>query len=138
MILPGGIKMSRVTETRTVEEDNDRAADRPATTNQPDEPSGSTLAERAIYIIGGVLLSLLGLRVLLSLLGANPENTFANFIYTISYPFVAPFFGLFNYEVQEGVARLEIETLVAMVIYGLLIILLVKLASIGRPDRTET
>lgn len=127
--------MSKVTEvTRTVEDDRVAPVE-PVATNRR-EPSGSTVAERAIYIIGGILLALLGLRALLSLLGANPNNGFADLIYTLSYPFVAPFFGLFNYDFQAGVARLEIETLVAMVVYGLVIVLLAKLASIGR-SRSE-
>jgi len=33
---------------------------------------------------------------------------------------VAPFFGLFGYTFQYGVARVEIETLVAIVVYSLI------------------
>jgi hypothetical protein len=91
--------------------------------------------ERAIYLIGGILLSLLALRVIFALLGANPDNGIADFVYTITYPFVAPFFGLFGYDVQYGmqygIARLEIETIVAMFVYALIIWGLAQLATIG-------
>lgn len=130
--------MARVTEvTRTVDDDADR---RPVATDRPvDEdprPDGTTVAERLVYIIGGTLLALLGLRVLLSLLGANTANAFANLIYTITYPFVVPFFGLFGYEVEYGVSRLEIETIVAILVYAAVIALIAKIASVNRPGRS--
>lgn len=96
------------------------------------EHVGTSTAERVIYFIMGLLLSILAFRFVLSLLGANRENTFANLIYGISYPFVAPFFGLFGYEVEYGRSRFEIETLVAMAVYALLAYGIVKLVRIAR------
>lgn len=118
-----------VTEvTRTVRDDD-------GTASEAREPDGSTLAERVIYLLGGILITLLALRVLLSLLGANRENAFADLIYGITYPFVAPFFGLFGYTVQYGVSRFEIETLVAIVVYLALTAMLAWLVTLGRPGR---
>lgn len=94
--------------------------------------SGAATGERIVYYITGVLLTLLAFRFVLSLLGANRGNAFADFIYSLSYPFVAPFFGLFGYNVQYGVARFEIETLVAMAVYGLVGYGIAKLVNIGR------
>ncbi len=74
---------------------------------------------RIIRIITSILLGLLAIRFMLSLLGANQENLFASLIYGVTYPFVMPFFGLFGYDMQYGVARLEIETLVAIAVYAL-------------------
>jgi hypothetical protein len=127
-------KITEVTETVNT----DRVTEQPARANTQsaaaDAPDKSTLASRIIYLIGGILLALLGIRVLLSLLGANRTNGFADLIYGITYPFVAPFFGLFGYEVEYGQSRLEIETIVAMLVYGLLIYLLVRIVRLGRPD----
>ena len=39
--------------------------------------SGSTLAQRIIWYIAGILLVLLAFRFVLTLLGANPNNAFA-------------------------------------------------------------
>ncbi|HSH55488.1 MAG TPA: hypothetical protein VK983_01520 [Candidatus Limnocylindrales bacterium] len=78
------------------------------------------VAARVVWFITGVLLSLLALRFLFALLGANPANGFANFIYTVTTPFVAPFFGLFRYDFTAGVSRFETFTLVAMAIYALI------------------
>lgn len=77
-----------------------------------------TTLERIIYYIMGLISTVLAIRFVLSLLGANTANSFANFIYSVSYPLVAPFFGLFGYKVQYGVARFEIETLVAIAVYA--------------------
>lgn len=85
-----------------------------------------------IWFLDGVLTILLGLRFLFSLLGANPANGFANFIYSASHPFVSPFFNLFSYNWQAGVRHFEIYTLVAIVVYALIAWGLAKLATINR------
>ncbi|HEX3081941.1 MAG TPA: YggT family protein [Candidatus Saccharimonadia bacterium] len=74
---------------------------------------------RIVDWITSAVLAVLAIRVVLSLLGANQNNAFASFIYGLTYPFVAPFFGLFGYNMHYGVARLELETLVAMLVYGI-------------------
>jgi hypothetical protein len=63
-------------------------------------------------------MALLGLRFMLALLGANASNGFVSFIYDISRPFAAPFFGIFNYDTRLGVSRFEFETLIALVVYA--------------------
>lgn len=75
--------------------------------------------ELLIYYLFGLLEALLAIRVVLSLLGANQGNGFASLIYNVTYPFVKPFFGLFGYTFQYGVSHLEIETIVAMIVYAL-------------------
>lgn len=101
-------------------------------------PGGSTLAARVIWYIAGVLLALLAFRFLLALLGANPANSFANFIYTVSHPFVAPFFSLFNYNLRYGVSRFEIYTLVAMAVYAGVAWGLARLVTLGQPHHHAT
>jgi hypothetical protein len=91
---------------------------------------GITVAERIIYLVGGILLLLLGLRFLLMLLGANSGAGFADFIYDTTRPFVSPFFGLFNYREQFGVSRFEFETLIAIVVYGAVMVILARLVAI--------
>lgn len=92
---------------------------------------GMNVLARLIYFVGGVIIALLAIRFLLALFGANPSNGFADFIYTCSHPFVVPFFGLFNYSERLGVGRFEYETLIAIVIYAIVMELLVRLATIG-------
>lgn len=83
--------------------------------------TGRPVAIQIVYFIGGALLVLLAMRFVLSLLGANQGNAFADLIYSVSRPFVAPFFGLFNYQMKYGVSRLEFETLVAIAVYAIVI-----------------
>jgi uncharacterized protein YggT (Ycf19 family) len=95
---------------------------------------GQSFVARIIWYIAGVLLSILALRFLLALLGANPANPFANFVYSITYPFVAPFFSLFSYNMQYGVSTFEIYTLVAMVLYAIIAAGIARLVTLNQPE----
>jgi len=53
------------------------------------------LGTQITWYILGVIETLLALRFLLKLLAANPSAGFSNFIYTLSYPFAAPFLNVF-------------------------------------------
>jgi hypothetical protein len=91
------------------------------------------ILSQIIWFIAGVILLLLGFRFVISLLGANTSNGFAQFIYNTSHPFVAPFFGLFHYNnIQYGASRFEVYTLVAMAVYAAIAWILSALANIGR------
>src|SRR5947207_2702036 len=92
---------------------------------------GLNIVARIVYTVGGIIMGFLGLRFLLSLLGANLANEFASFIYNVSHPFVAPFFGLFNYQEQIGVVRFEFETLIAMAFWGFVTWMVVSLLTLG-------
>lgn len=88
-----------------------------------------------VWFLVAVLVILLVIRLILALLGANPANAFADFIYTTSNPFVAPFRGLLRVGTLDlGVARFETETLVAIIVYSLIGWLIVKLINLGRRD----
>ncbi|HSX00963.1 MAG TPA: YggT family protein [Candidatus Saccharimonas sp.] len=100
-----------------------------------DSPVGTrSMAVRLVDWLTSVLLALLAIRFLLSALGANPANAFANLIYTLSYPLVAPFFGLFGYTVHYGVAHIELETLVAIAVYALVGYGIARLLAATRPS----
>jgi hypothetical protein len=94
---------------------------------------GINIVSRIIWFVAGVILLLLAFRFVLALLGANTTNSFAQFIYNTSHPFVAPFFNLFNYSnIQYGSSRFEIYTLIAMAVYAAVAWVLAALANIGR------
>lgn len=115
---------------------DERVVEEPVATDEPvayDDNYGMNVASRAIWLVAGIILILLGFRFVLSLLGANTGNAFAHFIYSASHPFVAPFFGLFNYNnIQYGVSRFEVYTLIAMLVYAALAWLLSAVVNIGR------
>lgn len=92
---------------------------------------GLMVVARIISTLGGAIATLLTVRFVLSLLGANRANQFASFIYNASHPFVAPFFGLFNYQEQFGIIRFEFETLIAIVFWGFVTWMIVRLLTLG-------
>lgn len=82
--------------------------------------SGPVILANIVRVLYGFLAVMLGLRVFLSLFAADTTNSFAMFVYSFTRPFVRPFQGLFGIDttVANG-SRFEIETLVAIIVYGL-------------------
>jgi len=112
---------------------DDVVDERPADTVVARDDYGVNVMSRVVWLVAGILLLLLAFRFVLSLLGANTGNAFANFIYNTSHPFVSPFFGLFHYNnIQYGVSRFEIYTLVAMAVYAAVAWILSAALNIGR------
>ncbi len=71
-----------------------------------------------IWFAFGVLEALIGLRVVFRLMGANPQNPFANFVYNSTLLYLAPFANLMPNPSMNGLV-LEITSLMAMIIYAL-------------------
>lgn len=120
-----------VTQVRTNSSDPEVQETRSATARSNTVP-GQVLAARVVQFIGGILISLLAIRFVLALLGANRDNAFADMIFGLSYPFVAPFFGLFGIEPTYGRTVLELSTLVAMLVYALIFWGLSRLFTLNR------
>ncbi len=81
-----------------------------------------------IYAIGGCIETLVGIRFVLRLIGANAENAFVNWIYIWSTPFVAPFSGILGQDatVVKGVGAVTTSVfdwaaLIALVVIGLVV-----------------
>lgn len=72
-----------------------------------------------VWYILGLLEALLAFRFILKLLGANPSAGFSSFIYSVSYPFAAPFLAVFRVTKIEG-SVFEWVTLLAMLVYWLI------------------
>jgi hypothetical protein len=72
-----------------------------------------------IWLVLGLLEALIGLRILLKLMAANPDNPFAMLVYNFSYIFVFPFMGLTVTPAASGMV-LEISSFIAMGVYALL------------------
>ena len=72
-----------------------------------------------IWLVLGLLEALIGLRILLKLMAANPANPFAMLVYNFSYIFVFPFLTLTATPTASGIV-LEIGSFIAMGVYALL------------------
>ena len=75
-------------------------------------------AEQVVWLIFGIIEILIGLRVVLKLVGANPANGFAHFVYGVAALFLGPFFGITNSPSFGGMV-LEVPSLIAMIVYAL-------------------
>lgn len=74
---------------------------------------------QVVWLFVGVIEALIGLRVFLKLIGANPANDFGGFVYNFAGVFLAPFFGLTG-SPSAGSMVLEVPSLIAMLVYALL------------------
>ena len=90
------------------------------TVSETSAAPGSVVAQRVVWYIVGFIVSLLALRLILQLLGANQGNAFVDLVYGLSGIFAAPFFGMFSYTPSYGVSYFEVSTLVAILIYALI------------------
>jgi hypothetical protein len=93
-----------------------------------------------VWYVLGLLEVLLAFRFFLRLLAANPSAGFSNFIYSVSYPFAAPFLNVFHITQVQG-SVLEWTTLLAMLVYWLIAWGIIKLffmsKSVSTPEAAE-
>jgi uncharacterized protein YggT (Ycf19 family) len=88
-----------------------------------------------VWYITGLLEVLLLFRFALKLFGANPSAGFSQFIYNLSYPFVAPFLNVFRITYVQG-SVFEWTTLLAMFVYYLVALGIIRLFLMGRSVST--
>lgn len=78
----------------------------------------SELLNGLVSIVISAVFILLGLRFILRLFAANPDNGFVNWIYQTSSEVLAPFRGIFPNENLDGFV-FDFTALFAMLVYGL-------------------
>ncbi len=87
------------------------------------------------YILGAIEI-LLGFRVALKTLGANPLSGFTHLIYTLSDPLALPFSGILSATVS-GSSVFEWSTFFAVAVYALVAYGLVELMQFVKPVTKE-
>jgi len=98
------------------------------------QATNSQTYEYLVYYLFGALDTLLAFRVVLKLLGASTASYFVNFIYSLSRIFIMPFEGIFRKGFTEGLETtsvIEPSTLIAIIVYAILAVGIVKLIRIG-------
>ncbi|MDB5244146.1 MAG: hypothetical protein JWN18_16 [Parcubacteria group bacterium] len=88
-----------------------------------------------VWYILGLLEVLLAFRFVLKLLGANAAAGFTSFIYGVTYIFAAPFLNVFRMTQSAG-HIFEWTTLLAMLVYWMLAIGIIKLFLMGKTVST--
>ncbi len=115
-------------QTETVVTDPNATRVDTVTTN----PAAATRAgmyrvQQVLYTILTIIEGLLIIRFVLRLLAANAAAGFASFIYGITAPLVAPFYGLFPTPAAGNGSVLELYTIVALIVYPLVFWVIVRL-----------
>jgi len=88
-----------------------------------------------VWYIVGILEVLLVFRFVLKLLGANSGAGFTSFIYSITHIFASPFLSVFRISQVEG-SVFEWTTLLAMLVYWLIALGIIKLFLMGKSVST--
>lgn len=84
-----------------------------------------------IWMVLAILEVLIGFRVILKVLAANPDNSFASLIYRVSRVFLLLFFGVVGEPAAGGGGVLETSSIIGMVVYFLVFLAIVKLVQIS-------
>ena len=79
-----------------------------------------------IWLLFGGLEALIGIRVILLLIGANPANGFTAFVYQLTQLFLWPFQSLIANPAFQNMT-LEVTSIIAMIVYALLGWLIVRM-----------
>ncbi len=107
-------------------------------THVDEGPGPLALVRRVVGLIFGVIIVLIGIRILLLALGANEGNGLVDAIYAITEPLVAPFRGVFSMDQVQpsGQSVFDIAALVAIVGWSLIALLVMAVLSL--PERRRT
>lgn len=88
-----------------------------------------------IHLLFGAIVAILALRFVFALIGANEANGLVSWIYQASLPLISPFIGIFGSDIAVATGRIELTTLLALVVYGVIGSLLSSLFSFGAGRR---
>jgi hypothetical protein len=98
--------------------------------------SGATKSqtnEYLVYYLFGAIETLLVFRLILKLAGAGINSWFVSIIYTLSKFFVMPFEGIFRKSLNQGIETTSVfepATIIALIVYSVLAVGIVKLIRI--------
>lgn len=80
-----------------------------------------------IWLIAGILVALLGFRLVLALLNSGRGSGFADFVYGITDVFVAPFVGITGNPTFGQGSVVDVASIFAMIVYPLIAWVLIRL-----------
>jgi uncharacterized protein YggT (Ycf19 family) len=83
-----------------------------------------------IYLVFGIVDALLLVRLLLKILGTNPDAPFSSFIYNLTDVLLGPFKGMLA-AVVSGKTIFEPSVLIAILVYALIAWMLAKIVEIA-------
>jgi hypothetical protein len=111
------------------------------TTETKNVATSTQTIEYLAYFFFGALEIFLAFRLVLKLMGASMTSGFVSAIYGITGLFILPFEGIFRRGFTQGIETtsvLEPSTLVAIIVYAVLVWGIVKLLRIFSGERQQT
>lgn len=104
------------------------------------QATGSQTFEYLVYYFFGALDIILAFRLVLKLAGASTGSFFVRVIYAVSRFFIIPFEGIFKRGYTQGIETtsvLEPSTLVAIIVYAVVAVGIVKLIRISSGEEQQ-
>ena len=98
------------------------------------------IVQRIVYTVFGLVMAVLGFRLVFRLLGANPDNVFVRSIYSITQPIVGIFEGILPQSAVNGpetTAVFEPATVIAMLVVALIAWIVLRLITPRKGQRVE-
>ncbi len=92
---------------------------------------------RTVWLLFGVLIALIGIRILFLALGANEGNVIVDAVYAITDPFVAPFRGIFSIDQVRPTGQNVFDVAALLAIIGWTLVALLITAILRIPDRSS-
>ena len=83
-----------------------------------------------IYTILLVIETLISLRFIFHLFGANAGNAFVSWIYNVTEKLISPFIGIINANWSIGSFVIDVDALVALIIYMIAAFVVVELIKV--------
>ncbi|HZC04933.1 MAG TPA: YggT family protein [Ktedonobacterales bacterium] len=105
---------------------------------QTEDVSPAFRLAQLIYVVFGIGIALIVIRIILKALAANPGAGFTSFLYSVTNPLVAPFQGIFATPQTSAGSVFELSSVIAIIVYALIAWALVRLIEIMGRRRTTT
>lgn len=121
----------QTTEVRSTEVQDGSTNVQRQTVSQSEVADSRIVASRVVWYIAGFIITLLAIRIVLFLLGANQGTGFVDFIYAVSGIFAAPFAGIFPAP-EYGKFFFDTASVVAVVVYALVAWGIAKLFTLNK------
>lgn len=78
------------------------------------------IASGLLSLILGIIVTLIGFRILFDLFNVSQMSGFVNWIQSTSEPLISPFYGIFNTSVGAGTGGFDFAALLALIVYGVI------------------
>lgn len=93
---------------------------------------------KIIYSILLIIETLISIRFVFKLVGASKSSSIVNAIYWASSIFVKPFVGIINVDLHIGRFFIDLDAVLALIIYMIAAFVVVELIKVFAPRRTVT